>query len=502
MLKRIMLRRFALGALLLAGLGMVLLVFVFAQEEQLDSTQMKLIQERVRVTVRGRVQYELLKEMVGECPPYDSTHGEPWEFVINRWQRKQLEEIGAKVRVKEEIKPEKKPKQTEYKLVREIDLGKDEVESIVFGPKKDKGSALSEVIVGVKDENICIYNSNFTLINKMHFERPRFSKNLRYIGGLEFSKIPEDVSERGTYKFRLFDYTGKMLWELERELGYDTSPNRYSISNDGFVIELDNSSGVFILYDRNGNKIKEMKLYAGVGDAEGQSIGAEFSEDGEYFLVTAKDDYGHALGEGIGVLLFTGDGKELWRFTSNENFYTGGGISKFANYMIVSSLTSPPASYPPDEKSTYLLSGNGDLIKRYENVLGSLICFSSNEKYALFNSPYEGAFLIDLPSGEVMLKYGRLAGFHMAKSLAIDIAEDAKIFGFIACHLGIESFIKEKKGNIEVVLIAFDGLRIWSDFFTSPDYRLLSPVNLSLSDDGKQIIIAIGSKIMIYQQVE
>jgi hypothetical protein len=82
------------------------------------------------------------------------------------------------------------------------------------------------------------------------------------------------------------------------------------------------------------------------------------------------------------------------------------------------------------------------------------------------------------------------------------MADDAKILGFIACHPGIESFIKEKKGNIEVVLIGFDGLKFWSDFFTSADYRLLSPVNLSLSDDAKQMAIQIDSKIMLYQLVE
>jgi hypothetical protein len=227
-----------------------------------------------------------------------------------------------------------------------------------------------------------------------------------------------------------------------------------------------------------------------------------FSDDGEYALFIANESCPDTLEEGVRVLLFSWDGKELWRFTSDENFNTGGGISKLGNYVIVSSLASPSSSYPPDRKSTYLLSKNGDLIKRYENVLGSLICFSSDEEYVLFNSPYEGAFLIDLPSGGVLLRYGRLAGFHLAKSLAIDIAEDAKIFGFIACYPGTERLVMEKEGNIEIMLMGFEGLKVWSDIFPSPDYRLLSPVNLRLSDDGKQMVIQIGTKIMIYQQVE
>ena len=496
-----MMKRFTLLILVLSALAVVLLVYGFAQQQESDSTQMKVVWERVNVTVKTRAQYELLKGMVGECPPFDSTHGEPWEFVINQWQRKQLERKGAKVRVIAELKPDEGPNRVEFKLVREIDLKGDSVETIVFGPKKDKGSALSDIILGVKDENISIYDSNFTLINKMHLERLSFSKNLRYIGGLKFVKIPQDVTENGAYKFQLFDYTGRKLWELDRVLYYDSSPIRYSISNNGLAIELDNSSGIFTLYDQKGNEIKKIKLYTGEGDTEGQNIGGEFSEDGEYLLIVARDDYGHVFGEGKGVLLFTCDGKELWRFNLEENV-GGGAISKLGNYVIVSALFWPSSTYPPDKKSTYLLSKNGALIKRYENVLGSLICFSSTEKYALFNSPYEGAFLIDLPSGGVLLKYGRLAGFHLVKSLDIDIAEDAKVFGFIACYPGTERLVMEKEGNIEVMLIGFESLKFWSDVFPSPDYRSLSPVSLRLSDDGKQMVIQIGTKIMIYQQVE
>jgi hypothetical protein len=83
----------ALFTLLVSSALILLLVVNAPAQQEPDSTQMKQIQERVRVTVRKRAQYELLKEMVGECPPFDSTHGEPWEFVINQWQRKQLEEI-------------------------------------------------------------------------------------------------------------------------------------------------------------------------------------------------------------------------------------------------------------------------------------------------------------------------------------------------------------------------------------------------------------------------
>jgi hypothetical protein len=475
MLKGLMLRRFSLGIMALLMVLIVALVFVFAQEEQLDSTQIKLMQERVKVAIKTSDQYKLLKELGIQCPPFDSTDGRAWELTMNQWQRMQLEKKGIGVSVLSGLKSEEEPRQTEYKLVREIDLGKDGVESIVFGPKKDKGSALSEVIVGVKDENVCIYNSNFTLINKMHLERPSFSKNLRYIGGLEFSKIPEDVSERGTYKFRLFDYTGKMLWELERELYYDSSPNRYSISNEGLVIELNNSSGIFILYDRNGNKIKEMKLYAGVGDAEGQSIGAEFSEDGEYFLVTAKDDYGHAFGEGIGVLFFTCNGEELWRFNTEDKGKGAKNISRLGNYVAVST-----------KGTTYLLSKEGFQIRKYDHLFATEVCFSSSERYTLITEYYHTCYLILSENGEIASEYG--ASKRGGSIYASDVAEGANVFGVLCSAMAS--------------LIGFDGSTLWSTDFSVPEGPLFRLLNLSLSDDGNQIVIQIGTKIMIYRLVE
>lgn len=221
-----------------------------------------------------------------------------------------------------------------------------------------------------------------------------------------------------------------------------------------------------------------------------------FSDDGKYVLITIEEgEYPDTLEQGMRVLLFTSDGEELWRFNTEENARGGWGrgISKFGNYVIVSSRVWP-SSYPPDKRSTYLLSREGKLIKKYEGFLATRIWFSSNEKHALLHSPYQGAFLIVLPSGEVILQYGQ------ANSL--DIAEEAKMFGLASCYPGIKKLVPNKEGNIKVLLIGFDGSKIWSDIFPSQEGRSLSPVNLRLSDDGKQMVIAVGSKIMVYQQVE
>jgi hypothetical protein len=487
MLKRLMLRKLAVGVMALLVLSIVVLVFVFAQEEQLDSTQMKLIQERVKVAIKTSDQYKLLKDLGIECPPFDSTDGRAWELTMNQWQRMQLEKKGIGVSVLSGLKPEEEPRRIEYKLVKEIDLGRDGVENIVFGPKKDRSSALSEIILGLEDEGkgvtrVSVYDFNFNLIGEMHLSNVTFSKNLRYIGGIEYEKVTQDGSEKWMYKFQLFDYTGKKLWEFkEREL-YEVN-STYSISNRGTVIELGHGSGVVTFIDQNGSEIKKVKLCNSSGTPGAGIGGGTFSEDGEYALVIVDKSCPDTLDERGRVMFFSWDGRELGRFLCEENNSIGASISTLGSYVMATSLVWPPLNYnyPPDKKSTYLLSNKGELIKKYENMLASSICFSSNEKYALFDS-YGTLLLIDLPSGEVLFKYGRWGGLFQQNCL--DIAEEARLFGSATATA--------------VILLGVDGTKVWSHPLSSEG----GGVTLRLSDDGKQIIIAFGSKIMIYQQEE
>jgi hypothetical protein len=467
----------------------------FAQETQLDSSQMKLISERVAVTVKTRAQHELLKKMVAECPPFDSTHGEPWEFVINQWQRKQLEQEGIRVRVLPEPKLDQGAHRTEYRLLREMDLEPENAKVVIFGPKKSKGSALSDIIIGVKDTNVCVYDSSFNLIRKMYLRDAIFSQNLRYMGGIKYVEHPslhhEDTLPSGEIetveggrtfdKFQLFDYTGRNLWESEEKQLYEVN-STYSISNKGTVIELDHGNGMVTFFDQNGHETSKIRV-CNVSGTPGEGIAGEmFSDDGEYVLIIADDQCPDTLEARLRILFFTWDGRELWRSTTEENAEGDADVSEHGNYVIVSSLVWPPPDhdYPPHGKTTYLLSGKGALIRKYENVLGSPVCFSSNEKYALFDS-YGVLFLIDLPTGKVLLEHTRGGAFDQLNSL--DIAEDAKLIGLATAST--------------VVLVGLDGRQMWSHDFPSVDGRFFA----RLSDDGDQMAVVIGSKVMIYQRI-
>jgi len=498
MLKRFFPKGLIVSLLVLSGLALVLFVYGSTQQNEGDSTRPELKFVRAKIGWRDAKDLQYLKGMGIECPKSGECI-----VIITEAQRRQIEKAGLKAKALTGLRPDKGPNLVEYKIVREVDLKADGVETIVFGPKKDKSSALSELVLGLNgtDNEVCVYDSNFNLIHKMHLRDASFSRNLRYIGGIKFEKVPQDVTEMGSYKFELFDYTGKKLWELERELHYDASYNGYSISSNGTVVEGD-WNGILTFYDQKGNERKKVQLYRGTGDIGGQGMTGQFSEDGEYLFEIAHDDVDHVFGVGKGVMLFTSNGEELWRFAIEENGGGGLGISNQGNYMIVSAFVWPV----PDtgfKASTYLLSQTGKLIKRYDNLYTGRICFSSNEKYA-FLAHQNTPFLTELNSGEVISQWWKpkMASQYDINFNSVDIAEDVKILGLISCYPGVEKLVQDKEGNVRVLMIGFDGSKVWSDIFPSEEGRSLSPVNLRLSDDGKQMIIQIGSKIMVYQQAE
>ena len=474
-----------LGLLVLSGLALFWFISGFSQQEQGDSTRPELKFVRVKIGMRTPQDLEYLKGMGIECPKSGDC-----VVIITEAQRRQLEKKGLKAKALTGLYSDKGPNQVEYKLVKEIDLKADGVETIVFGPKIDRSSAQSEIILGVNemDNKVCVYDSEFNLINKMDLRDITFSKNLRYLGGIRFVKIPQDVTEKGSYKFELFDYTGKKLWELARELDYDASPNGYSISSKGTVIERNHLGGILGFYDHGGKEIKKTQIYVGEWDPGGQGMRGEFSEDGEYLLIQAGDDYGHTFGEGIGVLFFTLDGKELWRFNTEDKGMAAASISRFNKYVAVSTRWS-----------TYLLSREGNQIKKFSKLFATRLCFSSNEEYALITEYSRTLHLLKTENGEIIFKHTPSAS--AGSIYSTDIAQDAKMFGIVACYPGITKLRPEKEGNVEVLLIGFDGSKVWSDIFPSQEGPLFRMVNLLLSDDGKQMTIQIGSKIMIYQLV-
>ncbi|MFQ6003369.1 MAG: hypothetical protein ACE5KJ_06440 [Candidatus Zixiibacteriota bacterium] len=202
--------------------------------------------------------------------------------------------------------------------------------------------------------------------------------------------------------------------------------------------------------------------------------------------------------QGVRVLLFTWDGQELWRFHTEENRAGWAkDVSKFGNYVIVSSRVVP--GYPYYKRSTYLLSKEGELIKRYEDFFANRICISSNEKYAFLS--YYNALFLNLESGKTVSQWwsSRKARLHQIASL--DIAEDTKMCGLISRYAVLSRprpEIEEEQKNIQVLLVGFDGRKVWSETFPFEG----GPLFLRLSDDGSEMIVQIGSKIMIYQQVE
>ena len=501
---RLLSRHVVWGVLALLGLGIVLVAVVSAQQEG-DSTKMKLLWERVKVEVTTDEDHEYLEQLGIDCPE----RGE-CEVIINRWQTKLLEKRGLKVTRLQRLRPDEGPNQVEYELVKEFDLTDDGVGTVVFGPKSNKSSALSEIILGLKDKEVLVYDSDFNLLQKLSLHHPTFSKNLRYIGGIRYEKLPrmyEDslpphktIHEKGSYKFELYDYAGSKLWELERELYYDASPNSYSISSKGTVLERDHSTGLLTFYDKKGNEINKTKVCIGGGDPGGGIGGGVFSDNGEYALITVEQgNYADTLEEGMRVLLFTSDGEEMWRFNTVENA-GGGAISIGDNYVIIPSLVWP-YKYPYT-KSTYLLSREGELIKKYDNILANLICFSSNKQYAILKDHGNLLLLIELARGKTIVTHSMVGTPRHISSA--DIAEDARMFGVISHYAPLRKHtqeIEQEEKNIQVLLIGFNGGKVWFKAFPYLEYPARK-LSLRLSDDGRQMVIQISSRVMAYRLAE
>jgi hypothetical protein len=472
------------------------------QDEQQDSTQMKLLWERVKVEVTTDEDCEYLQQLGIDCPE----RGE-CEVIINRWQTKQLEKRGLKVTRLQRLRPDEGPNQVEYELVKEFDLTDDGVGTVVFGPKSDKSSALSEIILGLKDKEVLVYDSDFKLLHKLSLHHPTFSKNLRYIGGIRYEKLPriyEDslpphrtIHEKGSYKFELYDYKGSKLCEIHRELYYDAEPSSYSISSKGTVLERDHSTGVLTFYDEKGNEIDKTKVSIGGGDPGGGIGGGVFSDNGQYVLITVEQgNYADTLEEGMRILLFNSDGEEMWRFNTLENA-GGGAISIGDNYVIIPSVVWP-YKYPYT-KSTYLLSREGELIKKYDNILANLICFSSNNQYAILKDHGNLLLLIELARGKTIVTHSMVGTPRHISSA--DIAEDARMFGVISHYAPLRKDtqeIQQEEKNIQVMLIGFSGGKVWFKAFPYLEHPARK-LNLRLSDDGRQMVIQISSRVMTYR---
>jgi hypothetical protein len=478
MLKRFAKKGLVVGLSILFVLAVIWVIYGFTQSQEGDSTRPEFKFVRVKIGLRTTEDLQYLKAMGIECPKSGEC-----VVIITEAQRRQIEKAGLKAKGLTGLRPDQGPNLVEYKLVREIDLEKENVGGIVFGLKSATRSAMPQMAQRDYWE-ILFYSPDFKMLHT-YKQNERFtdvypSKTLQYVGIVTPVKIPTVEEPIGRIRFTLINNKGEKLWEKEEENYYDALKNLFFISGDGLVVEVDKKTGALVFYDENGRKTKEVEFFRGeMGDWETHYLGGRFTLDGRYFMAVGHDFHRKVFPKKSGVILFDNKGNELWRHDIERDLVLNF-ISPTGKFSIITGFDLGDNGTHKNN-ITSLFTEEGKLLKSFNDVYATDVCFSSDETHALINSE-KGLFLIDLPTAEVLLKYG-LRGFYQINSL--DIAEDAKVFGFATTFSA-------------VFIIGFDGSKVWSQTFSTEGGKF----TLSLSDDGRQLAVQIGSKVMLYQKVE
>jgi len=381
----------------------------------------------------------------------------------------------------------------EYRLVKEVDLGIDLTkrvdERVHLG--YESGSIFPRIVDHYKGDGIhktLFYNEDFQLIGSKLFQKAAvgISRNAQYVTVVSSIKPPVYKGEDGVLKIELYDNRGNELWEKRETTGWDLPGNSYFISEDGKVAIYDHSKCVLTFYDKTGNEIGHVKFFQGENwDPESRGFSAMWSSDGNYFVINARDVFGSTFPNGSGVIFFDANaGKELWRYNADVRYADEILISSDGSYIIASSYDKW-GEYGREGKCTYLLNRDGQLIRRYDNILaigfkGGMTQFSQSGNYALiYDASRKRLYLLDSKSGDRLFKYSLLGTrWHVSSA---DIAEEGKLIGLIYSD--------------EVLLIHFNGVKTWSKSIPHAS-------DLRLDKDGQGFTVRRGEKLLRFSRIE
>ena len=334
----------------------------------------------------------------------------------------------------------------EYRVVEEIDLGINLLRKHV-GEYIHLGYPCGSILPRIVDyyngdglENVLFYDEDFHLIGSKLFRKAAvgISRNAQYVTVASSIKPPVYKGKDGVLRIELYDNRGNRLWEKRETVGWDSPGNSYFISEDGKVAIYDYPKCVLAFYDKTGSEINKVKIFEGEGenwDPESRGFSAMWSSDGNYFVINARDVFGNTFPNGSGVIFFDAKtGKELWRYNADVRYADEVLISNDGSYIIASSYDKI-VKYGLEGKCTYLLNRDGQLIRRYDNILaigfkGGMTQFSQSGNYALiYDASRKRLYLLDSKSGGRLFKYS-LLGTGWSVSSA-DIAEEDKLIGLI-----------------------------------------------------------------------
>lgn len=365
-----------------------------------------------------------------------------------------------------------------------------EIKDVAWGETGD-GRLYPKIIVF--EDEVRFYDGDFSLIATYPYPKYSsimFAKNGNYLG-IQTIERGCTKEKPGQTRITVFTDRGEKIWERKGKIEFDIPlPTLYISSKDGSAAEAHRGDPAITFRDSVGRMIRHIDLFK--NDEWDITRGAicSFSENGEYFVAIVDEKVPIPLGiEGIQprsgnpyVMLFTKEGKELWRYPLGEQ---GLGlhvsISPTGQFVVA-------ASRP----GVYLLTKKGNLKSTYSLGVTSGIwapySFSPDEEHVILSDLHKVLFVRTF-TGEVLWR-------HIFRA-------DETIRGVCFSRNNIGIMLEVESENCPSVISIFNQegklivKRCFSENIFPFDY--FRRAKAGISSDGKEICIISKRRALCWQ---
>ncbi|MCJ7812283.1 hypothetical protein MUP95_03055 [bacterium] len=413
----------------------------------------------------------------------------------------------------------RKGEKLEYREVELFDLDED-IATMRFAKSKEMSPGTPKLsIIQEKMQNgstrykeIRFYDENQNVIHQIALDEKTSVNSISNEGKYIITLTRPDSSEEKMNRYELHSEQGIRLWlKNQPQPDGEGFNHRYVISDyDGSVVEIADWEGLMIFYTPQGDTIKMIDLFDTIENPYhgfARVLYGQFSLDGQYFVVGVTDDKREIFPTESGIILFDNQGNELWRFYETEETMAYRLYLSPDNRYIMAHHTNR-LEIEGEKNTMYLIDMmTGRMIKRYPSLVASAL-FTSDGEYALMN---EGFYLslVSSEDGEILTRFNIQKGSSLYRRIKDgSVSSEMQIVGIITAEEryvdvkeGGRTFVEIEYANVEIDVYHFNGVRAWNIAF--PD-EITSPggLRMSMSEDGRNILVRIGDKIKKYQLVQ
>lgn len=340
-----------------------------------------------------------------------------------------------------------------------------------------------EVLGKEPDWRIVFLNKDLTAITTEQYgDAVTISKHAQYVG---IYRQDVDSRQKPVGKWDVFHRSGQRRGGVDVSVVYDVAPSWILLSDAGNWAQFNQLHELEVLfYEKGGELLKKIQVRE--EDVFLLEAHADFSSDGQYLALQVlgnaqRQDGSRPINE---VMVFSSEGKEIWRFVPDEqlNIHSCISIAENASYVISSFQGRDHASNRFSKSVTYLLNKQGGVIRKISDFSPSRVKFSSSRKYAVLFDPGEGIRLLELPSGRTVFHYDSNAPLR-----DFDLTESGELIGVL--------------GHRRILVLDFAGKMLWNLYLPR-----LGPASvnhrISLSEDGKEMSLTEGNEFHVYRRVQ